>query len=83
MRTPAYVNFKKLYRKMENNVSEGTKKMLIFYNFNVHMFGGSKSIILGTTSWAGGDNTVLGIIYCVTGALSFLLFVTTFFVGKK
>lgn len=83
MRTPAYVNFKKLYRIREDHVSEGIKKMLIFYNFNVHMFDGSKSIILGTTSWAGGDNTVLGTIYCVTGALSFLLFVITFFVGKK
>lgn len=83
MRTPAYVNFKKLYRIREEGVSKGTKKVLIFYNFAVHMFDGSKAIMLGTTSWAGGDNTVLGTIYCVTGSFSFLLFLATFCFGRK
>jgi len=83
MRTPAYVNFKKLYRKNPDHVAKGKKKVLIYYNYAVHMFDGSKSIIVGTTSWAGGNNSVLGTIYCVTGSLAFLLFVSTFFVQKK
>lgn len=73
MRTPAYVNFKKLYRLIETPLSAGNVTVLIFYNFNVVNFDGKKSIVIGTTSWAGGNNFVLGCIYCVTGSLAAVL----------
>ena len=41
-------------------VSEGTKSLLIFYNYPVKSFRGEKYFVIATTSWIGGKNFFLG-----------------------
>lgn len=41
--------------------------------FNVKLYGGSKSIVISTTTVMGGKNPFLGIAYVVVGGLCVLL----------
>ncbi|VDO77898.1 unnamed protein product [Haemonchus placei] len=60
-------------------ISESTRmkpnllKWLLSLDYPVVVFGGRKSFVVSTTSWAGAKNPFLGIAYIVVGSLSIVL----------
>ncbi|CAJ0604429.1 unnamed protein product [Cylicocyclus nassatus] len=86
MRTAALPNFRKLWRIVDRNAETpanpglfrnglpaGEYTIVANSNYPVTVFGGRKSIVLSTTSWAGGKNSFLGIAYLVVGSLAIVL----------
>ena len=87
MRTAAFPNFRKPYRKIDHTdvsnlalsslfgegLPKGRYQLLIKYNFDVAGFSGKKEIILSTTTIFGGKNIFLGIAYTVVGLICLIL----------
>lgn len=74
MRTAGLPTFSKLAKKNDSmEMVDGTYVMNITDHFNVKLYGGSKSIVISTTTVMGGKNPFLGIAYIVVGGLCVLL----------
>lgn len=52
MRTAALPDFRKLYARLPD-VKKGTYTVRVDNNYDVSGFGGTKSLVLATTSWLG------------------------------
>ncbi|KAJ3275238.1 hypothetical protein HDV01_000965 [Terramyces sp. JEL0728] len=70
MRTAGLPTFRKLYGvNSQNQLNYGLWQMVIVQNFDCNKFGGTKSIVLSSTSILGGKNYFLGSAYVVVGTL--------------
>ncbi|KAJ2378135.1 alkylphosphocholine resistance protein lem3, partial [Coemansia sp. RSA 2603] len=74
MRTAGLPTFRKLYMKnTEDTMKRGYYQVDVVMNFDTRSFGGTKSLVISTTSFIGGRNPVLGIAFIVVGGLCVLL----------
>lgn len=79
MRTAGLPEFMKLYSKnTTEKFSSGTYEMSIGLNYPVSIFGGSKSIVLTTSSVLGGRNLTLGIIYIIVAVIALVCAIAFF-----
>lgn len=70
MRLSAYRTWKKLYRRIEEDLTKGDYWVKINSRYPVSGFGGKKFFFISQTTWFGGPNLPLAISYIVVGCIS-------------
>ncbi|KAF9239600.1 ligand-effect modulator 3 family [Melanogaster broomeanus] len=74
MRTAGLPTFTKLYGRNDTaTLPAGEYQVLIYYNYPVQGFKGTKSLVISTVSWIGGKNPFLGWAYVAAASLFVLL----------
>lgn len=83
MRAAAYRNWKKLYRRIDDDLPAGTYTVSVTSRFPVESFGGEKFFFISETTWFGGPNEILGISYIVVGGVALLLAIMILIKSKQ
>ncbi|KAG8073201.1 hypothetical protein GUJ93_ZPchr0006g41685 [Zizania palustris] len=74
MRTAALPTFRKLYGRIETDIMANDQVTVVIQNnYNTYSFGGSKALVLSTTTWIGGKNNFIGIAYLTVGSICLFL----------
>eukprot|EP00002_Diphylleia_rotans_P005296 TRINITY_DN1441_c0_g2_i3.p1 TRINITY_DN1441_c0_g2~~TRINITY_DN1441_c0_g2_i3.p1 ORF type:complete len:317 (-),score=50.72 TRINITY_DN1441_c0_g2_i3:281-1231(-) len=73
MRTAGLPDFRKLYGKINTPVKKGNYEVSIETDYDVKSFGGSKRLVLSTTTWIGGKNDFLAYAYIIVGVICAVL----------
>ncbi|KAI8987154.1 CDC50/LEM3 family [Pilobolus umbonatus] len=74
MRTSWYPTFRKLYSALREGVLEaGTYHVNVKLNYDITVYGGTKSIVLTGTSFLGDKNPFMGLAWLVMGCVCALL----------
>lgn len=73
MRVSAYRNWKKLYRIITDDLTPGDYLVRVNSTFPVSEFGGQKFFFISETTWFGGPNIALGIVYITVGAIALVV----------
>ena len=72
MRTAGLPNFRKLWGKINENLTPGKYYVKVRNNYQVKPFQGQKSFVISTTNALGGKNYFLAICYITVGTLCML-----------
>ena len=69
MRLSAMPRFRKLYGRIDEDIPAGSTVLIrVHSRYPVQTFGGSKALMISSTSWTGANMLGFGIIYMVSGA---------------
>jgi hypothetical protein len=72
-RIAGLADFRKLYRKLDDDLEAGTYVLDIVESYDVASFDGEKHVVLMTTTWIGGRNYVLGSLFIAFGGVCLVL----------
>eukprot|EP01103_Thecamoeba_quadrilineata_P006390 TRINITY_DN16115_c0_g1_i1.p1 TRINITY_DN16115_c0_g1~~TRINITY_DN16115_c0_g1_i1.p1 ORF type:complete len:332 (-),score=45.73 TRINITY_DN16115_c0_g1_i1:167-1162(-) len=73
MKVAPFPFYRKLYRKIDQDLEPGTYRLEYENNWVVSPYDGEKSVLLSNTSWIGGKNLMLAICFIVVSGISLLL----------
>ena len=87
MSTAGLPQFRKLWGRIDEDLPAGNYSVVIVNNYDVSSFNGQKHIVISTTSFFGGKNQFLGVLYVVVGGLaligSSIIFATNYYKNKR
>ncbi|EER18229.1 conserved hypothetical protein [Perkinsus marinus ATCC 50983] len=70
MRPAGLPTFRKMYARIDDDLKVGdVLRFTVSDNFPTAQYGGTKSIVIATTTWAGGKNGILGYSYIAVGVI--------------
>lgn len=74
LRIAGLPKFRKLYGKNTKDVmKKGTYEIQVFMKYDIHQYGGRKSLVITTVGNLGGKNSFLGFTYIIMSVLCVLL----------